>query len=390
MNSTAPQPQSIRWLAENGPKQLESLFRAIVFHPSAPILIADDDRRYHEASIGASELLGLPREKIIGRRLDDFAAPAIKPVISERWRAFLEIGQQAGTLQLLGWDGTPRDVEYTAKGNVLPVRHLLLLRDKTNPAGNPHPSWVQDYALFLLNVDGQIVAWYAGAERIYGFESGEAMGQHLSVLYSGEDAFGKLQEQLTRALAEGHVGDEGWHVRKNGSRFWANVITMALKDENGDLQGFAGVVRDFTDRHERDEKLRNSRGRARGVAGKSTVAGVVSGEFDRIPEANDTFLELVGYSRKDLLAWPAGVARSHAERIRGRGRICTRGRFAFRGLHALRKGVAQEGWDSGPRRGNHGRPQIIPFSLDHVHHRPAGARPAGEDRRGSGRSPAQL
>jgi formate hydrogenlyase transcriptional activator len=308
VNSTAPQPQSIRWLAENGPKQLESLFRAIVFHPSAPILIADDDRRYHEASIGASELLGLPREKIIGRRLDDFAAPAIKPVISERWRAFLEIGQQAGTLQLLGWDGTPRDVEYTAKGNVLPVRHLLLLRDKTNPAGNPHPSWVQDYALFLLNVDGQIVAWYAGAERIYGFESGEAMGQHLSVLYSGEDAFGKLQEQLTRALAEGHVGDEGWHVRKNGSRFWANVITMALKDENGDLQGFAGVVRDFTDRHERDEKLRNSRGRARGVAGKSTVAGVVSGEFDRIPEANDTFLELVGYSRKDLLAgrlvWP--------------------------------------------------------------------------------------
>ena len=104
------------------------------------------------------------------------------------------------------------------------------------------------------------------------------------------------------------LGDEGWHVRKNGSRFWANVITMALKDENGDLQGFAGVVRDFSDRHERDEKLRSSRGRARGVAGKSTIAGVVSGEFDRIPEANDTFLELVGYSREDLLAgrlvWP--------------------------------------------------------------------------------------
>ena len=66
MNSTASQPQATGWLAENGPKELELLFRAIVFHPSAPILIADNDRHYREASVGASKLLGLPREKIIG------------------------------------------------------------------------------------------------------------------------------------------------------------------------------------------------------------------------------------------------------------------------------------------------------------------------------------
>jgi formate hydrogenlyase transcriptional activator len=315
LKSTASQAQSTRWLTENGPRELDSLLRAIVFHPSAPILIADDDRRCQEASIGASKLLGLPREKIIGRTLDDFAASATEPAISERWQAFLEKGEQAGTFQLLGPDGTPRHVEYTAKGNVWPIRHLLLLSDKTNPAEaakdfprNPLPSWVQDYALFLLDADGQIVAWYAGAERIYGFKNGEAVGQHLSVLYPHEGAFGKLRETLNRALAEGHAVDEGWHAKKNGSRFWANVITMALKNENGDLQGFAGVVRDFSDRHESEEKLRNSRGRARAVSAKSTVAGVVLGEFDRIPEANDTFLELVGYSRKDLLAgrllWP--------------------------------------------------------------------------------------
>ena len=106
MNSTASVPQATRWLAENGPKELELLFRAIVFHPSAPILLADNDRHYREASVGASKLLGLPREKIIGRSLDDFAVPGIKPVISERWRAFLEEGEQVGTLQLLGPDGT--------------------------------------------------------------------------------------------------------------------------------------------------------------------------------------------------------------------------------------------------------------------------------------------
>ena len=303
------------WLTENGPKELESLFRAIVFHPSAPILIADDDRHYQEASVGASKLLGLPREKIIGRSLDDFAVPDIKPVISERWQAFLEAGEQVGTLQLLGPDGTPRDVEYIAKGNVLPVRHLLVLRDKTKAAEaeNLIPSWVQDYALFLLDVDGQIVAWYGGAERIYGYKSGEVIGQHLSFLFASinpsEDLLrAQLREELKRAAGEGHFGNEGWRAKKDGSRFWANVITMALKDENGDLQGFARVVRDFSDRHERDEKLRRSRARVRPVPAESTIAGVVSGEFDRIPEANDTFLELVGYSREDLLAgrlvWP--------------------------------------------------------------------------------------
>ena len=97
-------------------------------------------------------------------------------------------------------------------------------------------------------------------------------------------------------------------MKKDGSRFWANAITMALKDENGDLQGFARVVRDFSERHERDEKLRRNRARIRPIPAESTIAGIVSGEFDRIPEVNDAFLDLVGYSREDLLAgrlhWP--------------------------------------------------------------------------------------
>src|SRR6185436_9416462 len=81
-SSTGQQPAS-KWLAEHGPKELESLFRAIIFQPSAPILIADNDRTYQEASVGAAKFLGLPREKLIGRSLDEFAVPEIKPVISK-------------------------------------------------------------------------------------------------------------------------------------------------------------------------------------------------------------------------------------------------------------------------------------------------------------------
>jgi len=310
----ASQPQSAGWLTENGPKELELLFRAIIYHPSAPILIADDDRKSRDASSGAGKLLGLPREKIIGRSLDDFAEPSFKPVIPERWHDFLEKGEQQGTLQLVGADGGARNVEYIAKGNVLPVRHVVVLRDKTaetdqDPVKSSVPGWVQDYALFLLDLDGQVVEWYSGAERIYGYKGDEAVGQHLSLLYAANDTLRvKLDEELKRADAEGHFGNEGWQVKKDGSRFWANVISMSLKDQNGDLQGFARVVRDFSDRHERDEKLRRSRARIRPLPAETTIAGIVSGEFDRIPEANDAFLELVGYSRDDLLAgrlrWP--------------------------------------------------------------------------------------
>jgi formate hydrogenlyase transcriptional activator len=291
------------------------MFRAIVFHPAAPILLTDNDRHYLDASVGASKLLRLPREKIIGHRVDDFVEPTLKPVVSERWNEFLEEGEQEGTLQLVAADGSPHEVDYLAKGNVLPVRHLLVLRDKTSngdadkdPAKNAVPSWVQDYALCLLDVDGLIVTWYGGAERIYGYKSGEVIGKHISFFYPDEGSDRLLQGKLKRAAAEGHAASEGWHLKKDGARFWANVITMALKDEQGDLQGFARVVRDFSDRHERDEKLRRSRARLRPIPAESTIAGIVSGEFDRIPEANDTFLELVGYTREDLqegrLHWP--------------------------------------------------------------------------------------
>jgi len=311
----ALQSQTTRWLVENGPRELELLFRAIVFHPAAPVLIADNDRNYRDASAGAGKLLGLPREKIIGRKMDDFAAPASKPQISQLWRAFLEHGEQNGTLQLIRADGNLREVEYTAKVNVLPVRHVVVLRDKTTPAENGPPekeripSWVQDYALFMLDVNGCVAAWYSGAARIYGHAEDEALGQHVAFLYPSEDTLNlKLQEELKRCAAEGHFGNEAWHLKKDGSRFWANVITMVLKDENGELQGFARVVRDFSERHERDEKLRRSRARVRPIPAESTIAGIVSGEFDRIPEVNDAFLDLVGYSREDLasgrLHWP--------------------------------------------------------------------------------------
>ena len=204
-----------------------------------------------------------------------------------------------------------REVEYTARGNALPERHVLALRDKSKKAGED-PAWEQDYALFLFDADGRVAGWYSGAERIYGYQSQEIVGQPVSCLYPDEDALdAKLKEELKRAAAQGHFGNEGWHTRKDGSRFWANVLTMALRGERGELRGFARVVRDFSKRHLAEEKLHRGgalRLLSRERAKESTIAGVVSGEFDHITDANDTFLQMVGYSREDLgagrLYWP--------------------------------------------------------------------------------------
>jgi PAS domain S-box-containing protein len=129
--AVAEQLSPVSWLAQNGPKELEQLFRAVVYHPSAPILVADNDRQYRDASAGASRLLGLSREKLVGRKLDEFVDPALKSQIADLWQAFLHRGEQEGTLRLVDPDGSPREVAYTVKGNVLPVRHLVLLRDKS-------------------------------------------------------------------------------------------------------------------------------------------------------------------------------------------------------------------------------------------------------------------
>ena len=316
-SAASQQPIVPSWLSEHGPRELESLFRAIVFHPSAPILVVDSERNSRDASYGAAKLLGVPREQIIGRPFDEFAEPADKPLLPQLWKDFLKEGQQVGTLQLVGAGGTARQVAYIAKGNILPVRHVVVLRDKTavdrvppTAAAAEHvPGWLQDYALFLLNASGIIVAWYGGAGRIYGFSSEEAVGRHVSLLYPAADtAVARLEEELARATREGHFGTEDWCIRRDGERFWANVITMALKDESGQLQGFARIARDFSERHARDEELRRDQARQRLLPPENAVAGLISGEFDRIPEANDAFLQMVGYTREDVTAgrlhWP--------------------------------------------------------------------------------------
>jgi PAS domain S-box-containing protein len=116
---------------------------------------------------------------------------------------------------------------------------------------------VQDYAILMLDPEGRVSTWNSGAERIKGYHASEIIGRHFSSFYPEEDlANGKPRRALEVAAREGRYEDEGWRVRKDGSRFWASVVITAVRDRDGKILGYGKVTRDFTERMRMHEALR--------------------------------------------------------------------------------------------------------------------------------------
>jgi PAS domain S-box-containing protein len=121
-------------------------------------------------------------------------------------------------------------------------------------------SEVKDYAILMLDPDGGIVSWNAGAEQIKGYRPDEIIGQHFSCFYTTEDREqNKPAHGLEVAVEQGRYENEGWRVRKDGSRFWADVVITALHDETGRLYGFGKVTRDITERKRTEELMRQAK-----------------------------------------------------------------------------------------------------------------------------------
>jgi two-component system sensor histidine kinase/response regulator len=117
---------------------------------------------------------------------------------------------------------------------------------------------VVDYAMMMLDTGGKIISWNPGAQRLTGYAAEEAMEQHFSIFYTDEDNANCLPEyELTFAIDNGHIENEGWRVRKDGSRFWASSVVTALYDDNDNLRGFVKMTRDITERKHAEDALQN-------------------------------------------------------------------------------------------------------------------------------------
>jgi len=179
---------------------------------------------------------------------------------------------------------------------------------------------VTDYAIYMLDPGGHVANWNAGAQRIKGYTRAEVVGKHFSCFYTDEDRNAGLPARaLAVAASEGRFEHEGWRVRKDGSRFWANVIVDPIRDEHGELVGFAKVTRDMTERHRVEERLR----RSQKMDALGQLTGGVAHDFNNLLTVVMGNLEILGRSLGRVDAPTSRVTRALASAMEGARRAAT-------------------------------------------------------------------
>ena len=224
---------------------------------------------------GAARTMGYSADEAIGSNFTRFYGP--EDLDARKPQSELAIAAREGRVEDEGWrirkDGTRfwantvitalRDAHGQVTGFAKITRDLTQRRETEERVRQSEEllrllvESVRDYAIFLLDPQGYIRTWNAGAQRFKGYRPEEIIGRHFSVFYPIEDQH-KPALELEIAVREGSVEDEGWRVRKDGTRFWANVVITALFDETRTLRGFAKVTRDLTQRRAAEEELRRS------------------------------------------------------------------------------------------------------------------------------------
>jgi formate hydrogenlyase transcriptional activator len=325
---SGPLPDKIG-LAEN---LLEGLF---LFSPDA-VIVTDRGGRILQANDQAERLFGYAREELIGQPIEILIPERFQsahPVHRAKYTAEPHTRPMGAGLELYGRrkDGAEFPVDImlssveTSDGPVvLSVIRDITVRRRAEEALREserrlrlHVEGVTDYAIFMLDPVGKISSWNAGAERLKGYLAGEIIGRHFSLFYGREDIESEKPEAALRAAAtEGRFEDEGWRLRKDGSRFWARVTITALRDATGKLLGFSKITRDMSERKRAEDALRRSEAQLRAIFEHSPDAIIGVDPHGNILEVNAQVETFFGYKRSELIGKP--VEMLVPERFRGR------------------------------------------------------------------------
>jgi PAS domain S-box-containing protein len=251
--------------------ELENLFDV---SPDA-IFVTDSHGIIRAANPRAVELFGHTEDELIGKPIE-FLIPsqyhATHPAHRANFEAHPRARQMGASLNLFGLrkDQSEFPVDIMLKPIDTPAGRVTLsfVRDVTEQKATLDASHrldmqlrsivdaVRDHAIYLLDADGNVTTWNPGAERIKGYSSDEILGVHFSRFFTQPDIDrGRPAELLRLAAERGRVEEEAWRVRKDGSRFWANIVISCVRDSTGAVTGFAKVTRDFTDRKRAEEAV---------------------------------------------------------------------------------------------------------------------------------------
>jgi PAS domain S-box-containing protein len=270
------------------------------------IFILDPDGRVSTWNPGAERIKGYRASEIIGKHFSTFYPPDV--AATGKCELELVIAAREGRFEEEGWrirkDGSRLWANVTITALRDPSGQLVgfakVTQDLTARRAAEEETRrfrllvesVKDYAIFILDSTGHVSTWNPGAQRIKGYTSEEIIGKHFSTFYPPEAlAEGKCEMELEIASQEGRFEEEGWRLRKDGSRFWANVTITTLRDSDNGLLGFAKVTQDLTQRREAEASRRALAEQRAALAEKA-----------RIQQFQERFLAILGHDLRNPLA----------------------------------------------------------------------------------------
>lgn len=256
-----------------------ALFEHIVRNIQIGLVILELPHGAEEASAfriidlnpAAAEITGFDPEEVVGKTLRNFPS-TFQTGLANRCLEVLRTGQAQDLGKVSCGDERVRPAIYAVRTFPLPNRRVGIAFEDVSDYERSQAvvreseerlrfilAGVKDYAIVMLDAQGYVVSWSAGAEGIKGYNAEEIIGKHFSVFYPSESVLlRRPQWALAEAAAKGRYVEECWQLRKDASRFWANVVLTTLRDEKGVPRGFVEMTRDVTGRREREEILRRS------------------------------------------------------------------------------------------------------------------------------------
>ena len=302
--------------AEAARRESEDRFRSVVAAMAEGVIVQDWRGNIVSSNAAALRILGVTEEELVrwSARRQDAVHEDGSPFGGDEYPALVTlrtgVPQSQVVMGMRRGDGALRWVSV----NTEPLQHpgaeaayavVTTLADITDRKGAEQAlreseerfrlmvEHVVDYAIVALDVDGHVLTWNAGAERAQGYKAEEIIGRHISLFYAPEDVAAGLPDKLLeQARNEGHARTEGWRLRKDGSRFLADVVATAVRDDRGELRGFSKVTRDITERHQMEQRLRQSEkleaiGQLTGGVAHdfNNLLGIVIGNLDLLERA---------------------------------------------------------------------------------------------------------